>query len=58
MKPSESLATSRSYFDEATENLTFEEFGWALEEIWCGVAWALNAIATPFVQILDLGAKG
>ncbi|MEC9440734.1 MAG: pirin-like C-terminal cupin domain-containing protein [Myxococcota bacterium] len=58
MKPSESLATSRSYFDEATENLTFEEFGWALEEIWCGVAWALNAIATPPAQTLDLGAKG
>ena len=58
MTPSESLAKSRAYFDEATENLTFEEFGWAFEEIWCGVAWALNAIARPPAQHLELGLKG
>lgn len=55
MKPSESLARSRAYFDEATENLTFAEFGWAFEEIWAGVAWAINAIATPPRDLHALG---
>jgi hypothetical protein len=45
MNPQRALAQATSYLDEATENLTFDQFAWAFEEAWCGAAWALNALA-------------
>jgi redox-sensitive bicupin YhaK (pirin superfamily) len=58
MTPEKSLARGTSYLDEATENLTFEEFHWAFEETWRGVAWVLNALADPPKASLSLGPKG
>lgn len=60
MTPEESLARGTSYLDEATENLTFDEYLWAFEEVWRGVAWALNALCCAPDDDLDLrlGPKG
>ncbi len=60
MKREEALARGRDYLDEATENITFDEFTWALEEVWRGVAWVLNALAEKPQSSLDemLGPKG
>ena len=57
MTPEESLACATSLLDEATENLTFEEFDWAFEEAWRGVAWVLNALVVS-PQTMDLGPLG
>src|SRR5690554_3282686 len=59
MLPTESLARGAAFLDEATENLTFDEFNWAFEEVWRGVAWVLNAAnATPHAELDLLGPKG
>ncbi|MGM0559082.1 MAG: pirin family protein, partial [Myxococcota bacterium] len=58
MTPEASLSRGKSYLDEATENLTFDEFHWAFEEACRGVAWILNAVAEPTLPELDLGPKG
>jgi redox-sensitive bicupin YhaK (pirin superfamily) len=58
MTPEESLARGTSYLDEATENLTFEEFYWAFEETWRGIAWVLNALSDSPRSSLNLGPKG
>ena len=58
MTPQESLALGTSYLDEATENLTFDEFHWAFEETYRAVAWVLNALGAPPDAQLDLGPKG
>lgn len=58
MKRQESLDRGRGFLDEATENLTFDEYHWALEEVWRGTAWVLNALADEPKTMLGLGAKG
>ncbi|MFU8805408.1 MAG: hypothetical protein ACNA8W_16465, partial [Bradymonadaceae bacterium] len=58
MKREESLARGAAYLDEATENLTFEEFSWAFEEVWHGVGWVLNALSKTPKSSLELGKKG
>ena len=58
MTPRQSLARATELLDEATENLTFDEYVWALEEAARGVAWALNAVARELRSDLGLGAYG
>nr|WP_222615286.1 pirin-like C-terminal cupin domain-containing protein [Persicimonas caeni] len=58
MTPEEALTRGKSYLDEATENITFDEFTWAFEEACRGVAWVLDALAEPPDATLDLGPKG
>lgn len=58
MKSLESLERGRAYLDEATENLTFDEYLWAFEEVWRGVAWVLNAMQEEPSSDLGLGPKG
>lgn len=58
MRREESLERGRDYLDEATENLTFEEFGWAFEEVWQGVGWVLNSLRGEPADSLALGEKG
>ncbi len=58
MLAEQSLARGASYLDEATENLTFDEFEWAFEEVWRGVAWVLNAQDDPPAASLELGPPG
>lgn len=58
MKPEVSLSRGKAYLDEATENLTFEEFSWAFEEVWHGVAWVLNGMLEKPKARLELGQKG
>ncbi len=58
MTPEKSLARGKAFLDEATENITFDEFHWALEEAWRGAAWVLNAVGNPPVGDLELGPKG
>lgn len=59
MIPSESLARGAAFLDEATENLTFDAFDWAFEELWRGLAWVLNAASAPPRASLErLGPKG
>ena len=58
MTPEESLSRGKAFLDEATENLTFDEFAWALEETSRGVAWILNAMTNPPDEALDLRPKG
>lgn len=41
--PEQSLARGASYLDDATENLTFDQYLWAFEETWRAVAWILAA---------------
>ena len=41
---SELLVHSAHALDDATENLTFDEFTWAFEDAWLGAAWALSAL--------------
>lgn len=54
----ESLKIATSYLDDATENLTFDEFAWAFEESWRGVAHILNALSATPRPSLALGPKG
>lgn len=56
--PEESLTRGTAFLDEATENLTFDEYEWAFEEAWRGLAWTLNALRTPPSATLDLGPAG
>jgi len=58
MTPEESLKRGTDYLDEATENLTFEEFSWAFEEAWRGVAWVLNALSRHPKSSIEFGEKG
>ena len=58
MTPEEALARGKAYLDEATENLTFEEFDWAFEEVWHGVAWVLNALLKEPLKDVETGLKG
>ncbi len=58
MKKEEALELGRDYLDEATENLTFEEFGWAFEEVWHGVGWVLNSLREVPAGAVELGALG
>lgn len=58
MKPEEALARGKTYLDEATENITFDEHLWALEEAWRGLAWVLNAVCEASASELELGPKG
>ncbi len=57
MTPHTLLATGTAFLDEATENLTFDEFLWAFEEVWRGVAWVLSA-AAPTPSEPALAPKG
>lgn len=54
----EALEHGRSLLDEATENITFEEFDWAFEEVWAGVASILNAFHPHPAETLILAPKG
>lgn len=58
MTPEESLHRGAGFLDEATENLTFDEFAWAFEEAWCGVAWSLNALSQAPRAQLEPCARG
>jgi redox-sensitive bicupin YhaK (pirin superfamily) len=58
MKREESLERGKSYLDEATENMTFEEFLWTFEEVWHGVGWVLNSLLDSPKLTLNLGEKG
>ncbi len=58
MNPEKSLARGKVYLDEATENLTFDEFDWAFEEVWHGVAWVLNALFREPRASVETGEKG
>lgn len=58
MTPEASLARGKAFLDEATENLTFDEFDWAFEETCRAVAWLLNALADSPADSLDLGPTG
>ncbi len=58
MTPEKSLELGKSYMDEGTENMTFEEFLWTFEEVWHGVGWVLNALLSPPRSVLDFGPKG
>ena len=58
MTPEDALARGKAYLDEATENLTFDEFGWAFEETWHGVAWILNAMSSTPQASVATGDKG
>lgn len=58
MTPERSLEIGRGFLDEATENITFEEFAWAFEEAWHGVAWSLNALAESPLDDIRVGEKG
>ena len=56
MQREAALKRATSYLDEATENLTFDQYAWALEEVWCGVAWVLNALSSAPAELPDAGA--
>src|SRR5690554_5174211 len=58
MTPEESLRRGKNYLDEATENLTFDAFDWAFEEVWHGVAWVLNALHLEPLPEVRTGEKG
>lgn len=58
MTPEASLTRAVAHLDDALEYLTFEEFGWAFEELWCGVAWCLNALQAVPQPSLDLPSRG
>lgn len=58
MTPEDSIERGKAFLDEATENLTFEEFTWAFEEVWHGVGWVLNALLDTPHETLPLGEKG
>lgn len=58
MNPSMSLNLAAKFLDEATENLTFGEYLWAFEEVWHGIAWALNSLLPEPSLALELGHKG
>jgi quercetin 2,3-dioxygenase len=58
MTPEESLSRGKLYLDDATENLTFDEFGWAFEDAWHGVGFILNALREQPLATLELGEKG
>jgi hypothetical protein len=58
MTPQFALAQSIAHLDDATENITFERFDWALEDTWRGVGWALNALAREPAASLGMVAKG
>ncbi len=58
MNPQDALTTGRNFLDEATENITFEEFAWAFEEAWHGVAWALNSLRERPLTDVGSGEKG
>lgn len=61
MKPESrkaSLELGSGYLDEATENLTFDEFEWAFEEVGRGVFWILHALEDEFPSSAVLPPKG
>jgi hypothetical protein len=58
MTPEDSLARGKAFLDEATENMTFDEFHWELEESCRGVAWVLNALVDSPRKALGLVPKG
>nr|WP_230467195.1 pirin family protein [Lujinxingia vulgaris] len=58
MTPEDALRRGKAFLDEATENLTFDAFDWAFEEVWHGVAWLLNALHPEPLSDIHTGEKG
>lgn len=58
LPPHDALARAKGFLDEATENITFDRYAWAFEEVWQGVGWALNALLPICRTELGLGEKG
>lgn len=60
MKPEEALLKGKLFLDEATENLTFDEFLWSFEESWHGMGWILQSISKSGAKLdgQTLGEKG
>lgn len=58
MTPEHALTQAKNLLDEATENLTFEAYDWAFEEVWHGVGWLLNAMHAEPLEDIGTGSKG